>query len=309
MIFSNKLMGRKYMRSFRSNRENLRDTRIVYTFLLSLALVCVLLVILVSVLSGGLHRRELEGYYESLTLCADALVEWSYAEDAEGRYSASLRFEGAVSGLPAEVSLEPLMLLVNRMRMGDTAKKDVTAYAETFAVLSSIEYDSTDDARRIISRTLESVNEEIGETEPPESTDLPDEQVLAYTRQVAERGKSELLGGALRTLDLELSEERGVWLAESENLRIEYSLSDGRLVGLVYIRVGVHPTAAYSEEERRDAALEFYNSVRGRSGGASVSTVRRMCGFTLCEVEDKNERWNICVDSHGRVWSFFRASE
>ena len=297
------------MRPFRSNRENLRDTRIAYTFLISLALVCVLLAALVSVLSGGLHRRELEGYYESLTLCSDALTEWNSAEDAEGRYSASLRFKEAVSGLPGEVSLEPLMSLVNRMRMGDAAQKYVTAYAETFALLSSIEYESTDDARRIISLTLERVREAVGEGGTSESVAIPDEEVLSYTKSIAERAKRDMLDGALRTLDLELSENRGTWLAESENLRIEYSLTDGRLEGFVYIRVGEHPTSSCTEEQRCDAALSFYNSVRGKSGGASVSAVREMCGFTLCEIEDKSERWNVCVDSHGRVWSLLRVGE
>lgn len=297
------------MRPFRSNRENFRDTRIAYTFLISLALVCALLIILVSVLSGGLHRRELEGYYKSLTLCADALSEWSISEDAEGRYSASLRFEEAAAGLPAEVSLEPLMTLANYMRMGSAAQERVTAYAETFALLSSIEYDSTDDARRIISLTLESVNEAMGEAEPSESTELPDEKVLSYTKEAATRAKRELLDGALRPLELELSEERGTWLAENENLRIEYSLSDGRLVGFVYIRTGDPPDIFMSEAERCDAALSFFKAVRGASGGADVSRVRELCGFTLCEIKDKSERWNICVDSHGRVWSLLRAGE
>ncbi len=293
------------MRSFRKDSENLRDTRIAYTFLLSLALVCAILGIVATQLGGDLQKSEMQSTYEALTLCADALEAWSSADSAGERYAASLRFENAAVGLPSEVELEPILSLADYMRMGRSAEGRVRAFADTFALLSSIDYTSGAEARRIIAETLGGVSDEIfGEvnTKPAVQTQLQPPEVLAYTKKVAQRTVKTLFGGNAVGLEL-IESEGGSWITETENLRMSFSGADGSLEGFVYIRVGDAPSNNISEADRLSAALEFYKSTRRGAGGASVDNGGEVCGFTLCEITDGEERWHITVDAHGRVWS------
>lgn len=293
------------MRSFRKDSENLRDTRIAYTFLLSLALVCAILGIVATQLGGDLQKSELQDCYKALTLCADALEAWSEADGAEARYAASVRFENAAASLPSEVELEPILSLADYMRMGQSAEGRVRAFADTFALLSSIDYTSEAEARRIIAETLGGVSDKVlGDAlaKPAVVAEIPPPEVLAYTKRVAEGTVKTLFGG--NALGLELSQsEKGSWVTETENLRMSFSGADGSLEGFVYIRVGNAPSDILSEAERLSAALEFYKSTRRTAGGASVKNASEACGFTLCEISDGEENWHITVDAHGRIWS------
>lgn len=292
------------MRSFRRDSENLRDTRIAYTFLLSLALLCAILGIVATQLGGDLKQSRLQSYYESLTLCADALDAWSASESSEGRYEASVRFESAAALLPSEVELEPIMSLGDYMRMGQGAAARVRAFAQTFALLSSIDYTSEDEASRIIAQTLGGVSEAFDgmPTNAPEAQIQPPE-VIAYSKKVAQRAIKTILGANAVSLEIELSDDGSLLVGETENLRMSFSSSDGSLEGFVYIRVGDNPSSSVSEEERLSAALAFYNSTRHGANSSDAKAVAETCGFTLCEIVDGDAVWHAAVDTHGRVWS------
>ncbi len=296
------------MRPFRRNFENLRDTRIAYTFLISLALICTILVILTSRLDGNLRKSELEGCYESLALCADALESWNAAVGAGERYAASLRFENAAASLPSGVELEPILSLADYMRMGQSAKSRVRAFADTFALLSSIEYTDIGEARRIISETLDGVSNKVfaGVTAKPNDTvTIPPPEVLYYTKRVAESSIKKLFGGSAVGLEL-LQSEDGSWVSQTENMRMTFSGNDGSLEAFVFIRVGNALGSAVSEEEAISSALEFYKSTRRTSGGAKVVDSSWACGFTVCDIADGEEYWRATVDSSGRVWSLMK---
>lgn len=293
------------MRKFRRNTENLRDTRIAYTFLLSLAFVCAILGIAATRLGTALQKSRLENCYESLSLCADALEAWHASESAQARYEASVRFESAAAGLPSEVELETVMSLGDYMRMGESAAERVRVYADTFALLSSIDYTSEAEARRIIADTLDGVSsafEEIPSKPASVVTEQPPE-VLAYSKKVAEKSMKALFGNNAVGFELALSEDSGAWTTETENLRLSFSPSDGSLEGFVYIRVGDRPSALATPEQKLSAALELYKSTRHGANGAKINEGASMCGFTLFEIVDGEEYWHSTVDSHGRVWS------
>ena len=296
------------MRSIRRNTQNLRDTRIAYTFLISFALVCLILIIITSRLDGDLRKSELEGYYESLALCADALEEWSAADGAQERYAASVRFESAASSLPSEVELEPILSLADYMRMGESAAARVRAFADTFALLSAVEYTDADEARRIISETLGGVSQKVFApitAKPDIAVTLPPPEVLTYTKRVAENTIKKIFGGSAVGLEPHQSED-GSWVSQTDNMRMTFSGTDGSLEAFVFIRVGDKPNAAVSEQEVISAALEFYKSTRRTSGGASVAAHSKECGFIVCEIVDSGEYWRATVDDYGRVWSLMK---
>ena len=296
------------MRSFRRNFENLRDMRITYTFIISFALICAMLAVLASRLDDNLKRSELENYYESLSLCADALEAWSTADGAGERYAASLRFENAAAALPSEVKLEPILSLADYMRMGESAESRVRAFADTFALLSSIEYTDADEARRIISETLGSVSDKIfagAAAVPNEAVTIPPPEVLSYTKRVAEGTVKKIFGGNSVGLEPLLSED-GSWVSQTENMRMTFSGADGSLEAFVFIRVGNASGSAVSEEEAISSALEFYKSTRRGSGGAKVVESTQACGFAVCDIVDGEEYWRATVDGFGRVWSLMK---
>lgn len=294
------------MRKFRTVPENLRDTRIAYTFLLSLALISLLLGVAVTRLDSTLHERELDGYYEALTLCADALEEWGAAEGADTRYGAALRFERAAAMLPSEVELEGVMSLVDYMQMGDTSAPRVRAYADTFLLLSSLDFATEDEARRVICDALLGVSEALDGVDVIQTKPLPPETV-AYTQNIVKDNMKGLLGGALRSLEPEFVEDGNVWRAEASNVRLDYSAADGGLEGFVYIRLGDVPEWTVDADGCAERALAFYKSSRKGTGRVSVSVLTSSCGFTLCEIRDGDTVWHSAVDSHGRVWSLIRA--
>lgn len=296
------------MRSFRRNFENLRDTRIAYTFIISFALICAILVILASRLDGNLKISELEGYYESLSLCADSLEAWSAASDAGERYVASLRFENAAATLPSDVKLEPILSLADYMRMGQSAESRVRAFSDTFALLSSIEYTDADEARRIIAETLDGVSDKVLSgvaAVPSEAVTVPPPEVLSYTKRVAEGTIKKIFGGNAVGLE-PLPAEDGSWISQTENMRMTFSGADGSLEAFVFIRVGNKSGTAVSEEEAISTALEFYKSTRRGSGKAKVIANSVACGFTVCDIVDGEEYWRATVDGSGRVWSLLK---
>lgn len=294
------------MRKFRTASESLRDTKIAYTFLLSLALISLLLGITVTRLDTTLHERELDGYYEALTLCADALQEWSTAEGADMRYGAAIRFERAAALLPSEVELENVISLSDYMQMGDTSAPRVRAYADTFLLLSSLDFESEEEASRVISETLLGVSEALNGSVAIEEKPLPPETV-AYTQNIVKDNMKDLLGGALRSLEPEFVEDGNVWRAEASNIRLDYSAKDGSLEGFVYIRLGDVPEWAVDADGCAERALAFYKSSRGGTHRANATVITSSCGFTLCEIRDGDAVWHSAVDTHGRVWSLIRA--
>lgn len=297
------------MRHFRSDRENLKDTRIVYTLLLSVTVIALLLGVVAAVLSSVLHNREVSRYYESLTLCADALGEWDGASGVGERYSASLRFERAAATLPDGVPLGALMSLADYMRMGDAANERVHAFADGFALLSAREYASADEAKRIICETLGQISSQFEDAAADAEVKLPPQDILNFTHNTAKQSMKDLLGGAARSLELSLSEENAMWRAEADNIRLDFSCVSGALESFVYIRVGDTPDTQCSEQERAAKAMEFYRLARGGSQRANVTGVNTVGGFSLCEISDGDEWWRVCVDTYGRVWSLSRAGE
>ena len=296
------------MRSFRSNRVNLRDTRIAYTFLLLFTLICAILGMTVTELGSELRGSRLEGCYEALSLCADALEAWRTSDSAEDRYAASLRLETAAARLPSEVELEPIMSLADHMRMGESAAERVRTFADTFALLASIDYADEAEARRIIAETLDGVDSAMVSvpTETASVTATLQPEVLEYSKKTVQKSIKKLFGANASALDVVLSDDGGSWTAETENLRMSFSSTDGSLDGFVYIRIGSKPSVSASEGEQLAAALDFYRSTHRGAPAAEVNAVGSTCGFAVCEIADGGERWQVTIDSHGRVWSLVK---
>lgn len=302
------------MRSFRKDGANLRDTRISYLFILSLTLICAIMGIMIGRQGALIHAKELEACYESLTLCADALDEWSAAVSDEARYAAAIRFGSAVASLPSEVSAQPLLALADNMRSGQSAKTRVRALSDTFALLASIEYTDDEEARRIIAETIDGVNRELVLEPPrmnarsaePTAAILP--EVVRYSRDVAKRAVGTLFGRNASTLELVLSDDGGAWITETDNLRMTFSAEDGSLDGFVYIRLGDQPSEQFTEEERLSAARDFFIDMRRTTASAQVSASGELCGFLLAEINDGGEIWYSAVDSYGRIWSLIKGT-
>ena len=302
------------MRSFRNNRENLRDLRIAYVFLLSFAFVCVILVITATILGTRLIESELSGCYRSLNLCADALDSFMGSSDADERRSAALRFDTALSGLPAEVALEPLSALSSGMASESVTDAKVRVYAETFALLSSLEYENAEEAKRLASDTLAAVHKAMGggnqdEADDGAASEIPPE-TLRYSRKYAKSNIWEIFGTGAGVLDLQLAGNGGTWYAEADNLRMTFSSRDGRLEGFIYIRLGsgaaLKAEDALDEDERLAAALDFFNSTRRSGKCTRAVNAGEFCGFILADMESGEELYRAAVDGSGRVWSLVK---
>lgn len=300
------------MRPFRRDSVNLRDMRISYIFILSFAFICAVMGIIITSQENRIHTNELENCHESLTLCADALEEWGTAGDDEARYSASVRFKNALMSLPAEVETEPMLMLANDMREGESAAVYVQALADTFALLASIDYVDDTEARELIAITLEGVNAELGlEPTEPASHSLPTDtsvapEVRQYTRNVVKQSIRSLFGKNASTLETVLSDEGDLWLVENDNLRMSFSASDGALEEFVYIRIGDHPTQKVSKEEQLSRVGDFYSDMRRTTASVSVEPAGTVCGFMVVDITDGEEIWQSSVDSYGRVWSLIK---
>lgn len=300
------------MRSLRKDSENLKDTRIAYTFLLSLAAVCIILGVLTNGLDKRLRENELSDCYRSLSLCSDALYEWEISESEEERYSAAIRFENAVPALPGTVELAPLSRLAAAMKEGAAAPEAIKAYAETFSILGVIDYRDGREARTLIGETLAALGDSAGlsvKDEETVSAELPAE-VLAYSRKNAEDGIDAVLGNGSGTLEPKLSGDRSTWDVETENLRMTFSTRDGSLEGFVFLRLGngsaVGDGTPLPDEDRIAAALELFDGTVRYRGRAEISNVSKMCGFLISEISVSDNVYRAAVDEVGRVWSLIK---
>ncbi len=300
------------MRSFRSNRTNFRDLRIVYIFLIAFLLVGVLAVITVTRQEKVIQAKELEASYESLTLCADALGEWIESDDSTSKYSAAMRFENAAVRLPYEVEATPLLTLAEKMRVGECDSHTVSALEDTFRLLSAINFADSEEAREIISLTLNGVSDELGllQTETaaqsiPDTEPVPPE-VVEYTRGVVKRSIRSLFGKNAHTLEVVLSEAGDMWLAENDNLRMSFSASDGSIEEFVYIRLGDYAAEKLTQDERIERAKSFFSEMRRISPDVSAESVGQMSEFLLIKLEDGEEAWQASVDEYGRIWTLIK---
>ena len=299
------------MRSFRRDRVNLRDTRISYVFLISLAFVCTVMVIIITRQENLIHSHELEAYYESLTLCGDALDEWRTAPDGETRRSAIMRFRDAVKSLPSGVEAESFFVFADNMRNGNESEARVRALTDTFMLLSSIDYANADEAEELIGITLNGVADELGlYSSEAESTAesvaeiLP--EVKQYTRNIVNKSIRNLFGKNSGTLEPLLSESGDKWLVENSNLRMSFSASDGNIEEFVYIRLGSHPGEKLEKEERVSCVQSFFCQMRRTSANVQMTVLGEMCGFLLVGVEEKEQAWQSAVDEYGRIWSLIK---
>lgn len=295
------------MRHFRENADNLRDTRVAYTLLISLAAVCTILGIVTTDRGSRLRAYELQDCYRSLNLCADALSEWETAEGDEDRYSAWMRFDASVSALPYKVDLAPLKALAVDMRDGADVAPRVRAYADTFLLLASLDYGDGLTAQAVVSETLSAVHRATSPYAPGEQTQVgrveAPPEVLRFSRSAVKDTIKGVFNGGIGSPEPVLSETGDEWYAEAENLRMTFSAVDGRLESFVCIHVGNTPSTVLTEEERLSSALEFFNENRrvGKSGEAVAAG--EFCGFLMAELESGGEHYLAAVDSSGRVWS------
>ncbi len=292
------------MRKLRSDNENLRDTRIAYTFLISLTVLCLVLGLMATHFSTKLHKNELDGCRGALTLCSDALREWELAQSPEERYAAALRFENAASALPSQVDVTPLLSMSKQMRQGKNV--NIHPFSDTFSLLAALDYTNSDEAASIIAKAIQNVSLAVPENLPKEeseSVSAPLPEVIAYSEKVAKRGIAAMFGTNAGALIPALSETGDVFTAESENLRMTFSAADGCLDSFVYIRLGNTPKNALSDTERLAEALAFFNLSRHRSSKADISTVGSSCGFLIADITSGNDIYRTAVDVYGRVWS------
>lgn len=295
------------MRSFRKNSDNLRDTRVAYTFLLSLAAVCTVLGIVTTHQGSKLHDYELRDCYRSLNLCADALSEWDAAVVESERYGAWVRFDEAIETLPSSVDIVPLRTLASDMLSGAEVAARVSAYTDTFLLLASLDYSDELEAQTVVSETLLAVSEAVvpgydsGTAQSEYSVIAP--EVLRFSRDIAKDTIYRVFDGGAGSLSPALSDTGDKWYAETSNLRMTFSARDGELESFVCIHVGHTPSTVLTEEERLSSALEFFNENRRIGKCSEAVPAGEFCGFLIAELEEGGELYRAAVDSSGRVWS------
>ncbi len=302
------------MRGFRKDSENIRDTRIAYTLLLSLTVVCITLGIVSTKLSTRLRENELAGCYRSLKLCADALVSWEDAESGEGRYAAVMRFENAVATLPDEVELAPLAKLTQYMKDGADVLNVVRAYSETFSLLGSIEYSDGGEANSMIAKAVWAVGDAVGINNGEDSANSQTKEnppeVLKFSKKSAKESIGAIFGNGAIAFEPVLSEDNSTWYVETDNLRMTFSARDGRLEGFIYLRVGdgavVGDGEPLSDDERLASVMKFFDSAVRYKGAAEASGVGELCGFLIADVSCGDDLYRAAVDNSGRVWSLMK---
>lgn len=296
------------MRQFRSDAENIRDMRIAYTFLISLAAVCLILGIVSTRLGARLHANELADSYRALKLCSDALSEWETAGSDELRVNAALRFKDAAARLPSEVELEPLIGLADRMGTGADAAYTVRAFYDTFTLLAALDYTSSAEARTVIATTLDGVGDALMPEEAPTeggAEKLLPPEVVAYSGKVVAKSIKAVFGTNAGTLEPVLADTGDVFVAENDNLRMTFSAEDGSLESFVFIRLGDTPTIELNDSERLGAALDFFLLNRRRKG-AEAKISGELCGFLIADITAGDELYRTAVDKYGRVWSLVK---
>lgn len=295
------------MRKLQKNSRTLRDIRIAYTLLLSLALLCAVMGMVAADLSNDLHGERESERSRTLTLCADSLHAWSTAATDDARYDAAVKFENAAARLPAEVDISPLMKLSLNMRTSRAVSTHVRAYEDTFAMLAAVDYTETANASELIGETLAGVATALGltPTQDPtaESVNAPPPEVVNYTRTVVNESIDKMFGAAAP--EPVLADNGDVFRAENANMRMVFSASDGSLTEFVHIHLGSVPAASLTEEEQLSAAHDFFKTA-ARGGETGIQKIGSVCGFMSAEVSDRSGEYRITVDRYGRVWSFLK---
>jgi len=293
------------MRRFRSDGDNLRDMRISYTMLLSLAVLCTVMGVVLTRLDSKNDTNGLADRYAVLADCADTLNAWEMADNDDERTKAALRFESALTSLPSQVKIEPMIELARDMADGSADLSRVHALADTFWLLSAVDFENDDEARNNIADTLNGVNNVIN-TEISEPAIAPPPEVLSYTRKVVRRSVHNIFDGHEGSMEPELSDDGGGWTVVADNVRMSFDSNTGSLEAFVFLRIGSAPDTVMNEDELLDAASDFYKANRRRNGNISVRKVNEMCGFLCAEVTDGDDVYRVNVDSHGRIWSLIK---
>lgn len=294
------------MRKFRASRENLRDIRIAYTFLLSVAFVAIIAGILASSYGEKLKNRELSSLRATLTLCADSLTDWSADGDYESRCLAAAHFSAAMASLPPPTDIEALSEIKDGMITGEVSKEAIKTFSDTFFLLSELSYETPYEARKITAETLNRICETLcTHAEIPEKAAVPPE-VAAYTRKIARETVDKVIGLNNTNLDVVISEENLV--AESGNLRMEFSKADGSLEEFVYIRLNGKKGELLDREEQISAAVSFFNTVVRHRNSPDIGEILEACGFLTVNLVDGEESWRVTVDERGNVWSFSKTA-
>lgn len=302
------------VRTLRKDSENLRDVRIAYTLLLSLALICVILGIVSERLGLKLKRNELDDCYRSLAVCSDTLADFELEDTLEDKYSAALRFENALATLPGKVELAPLAGLAELMKQNAADAATVRTYAETFSLLGALEYNSGKEAEETAAAALRAVGEVLGPGGDAGAADLTDvrlpAEVLGYSKENAQKGIYAVFGKGAGTLEAALSEDGRGWYVEADNLRMTFSAENGSLEGFIYLRIGSGSTVGkgerMSDEERMASAMELLDSTVRYSGKAEAEKAGEACGFLVTEISVKDSLYRATVDEAGRVWSLMK---
>ena len=290
------------MRKFRSDGKNLADRRIVYIFLASATVVCTVMALLIGRYERITVKSNSENRQKILTECADALVAWERAENAEGRLLAAVRFESSVVRLPSEVEIEPLLELSHSMLAGDADAESVRAVADTFSLLSDVSYGDEKTAWQNIGDVLAGV---FGVTAPrvEEDTAVMPAEVLAYTEKVVKKSVRRIFDGNEGNMSPTLSENGKKWTVSADNVLMDFDAQTGSLDRFVFLRLGAVPDKAVTDTELIDIAVDFYCTNRRCRRDISAVLNMETNGFSAVDITDKDEHWRLCLDGHGRVWS------
>ncbi len=301
------------MRGFRSDRVNFADTRIAYTLLIAIAAVCTVMGVFASQADHRLRDYELDSCYSVLAECADSLDAWSSAELPEDKLAAALRFRNAVISLPADVALEPLLVLAESLRTADDRTVyNARALADTFALLAAFEYPDGKTASEMVAMTLESVGDEVLiRTEEAEEAEPSAEATAAldttrYSLHIAEHVMASLFGDSGQAIECEATDDGSAWIARTENLRMVFSSFDGSLESFVYIRLGETPEASCSDAELVERSERFADDKLRLGKVTSVNKVDQLGGFSVMELNCKKGDYRAVLDHWGRVWSMVK---
>ncbi len=295
------------MRKFRTSRENLRDIRIAYTFLLSAAFIAVLLGIITERYSEKLRSREISSLRATLTLCADSLSDWTADGDYESRCTAAAHFSAAMASLPPPTDMEALAEIKEGMVTGEVSKEAVKTFSDTFFLLSELDYESPAEAKRIAAETLNSVCEALcHHTESVTNTSVLPE-VIKYSKKIAQDTIDKLFDANNTNFELAVSEEN--LIAEADNLRMEFSKEDGSLEEFIYIRLNGKRGEVLDIDGQINSALSFFSTVVRQKNLPDVGDVTEVCGFLTVNLKSQEESWKVTVDERGNVWSFSKSSE
>ncbi len=290
------------MRKFRTSRENLRDIRIAYTFLLSVAIVATVLGILASTYGDKLKKRELSSLRTSLTLCADSLTDWRADAGYDERCLCAAEFSAAMATLPPPTNIEALSKIKDGMISGDISDEILKTFSDTFFLLSELNYESPREAKRIASETVNGVCDILyPATESANGSPVLPE-VAEYNKKIAEGTVDKVIGLKNTGLDVEITDD-GL-IAESGNLRMAFSKEDGSLEEFVYIRLNGKKGEILDRDGQINAALSFFNTVVRHRKSPDIAEASEVCGFLTVSLVSGEESWRMTVDECGNIWSF-----